>query len=125
MKAGDPGYQRLEESLVNEQAMMKGQAALKNKEFMQKEARLYFNAYHEITDDVNYFCQKNGIVLVLNFSGDSIHEENPDDVARGITNKVVYYNKSLDITGYIVPRFQKDPRAADNSPMGVQQYPAH
>ncbi len=106
--------------------MIQGQIALKRKEFMQKEARLYFNAYHEISDEVNYFCQQNGIALVLNFNGDSIHEENPDDVARGITNKVVYYNKSLDITRvHRAAVRQTDPRAADNSPMGVQQFPAH
>ena len=78
--------------------MIQGQIALKRKEFVQKEAHLYFNAYREISDEVKYFCEQRGIALVLNFNGDNIHEENPEDVARGISNKVVYYNRNLDIT---------------------------
>ena len=105
MKPGTPDYQRMEESIVTQKANIQGQIALKRKEFVQKEAHLYYNAYREISDEVNYFCQQRGIALVLNFSGDTIHEEDPDAVARGIGNKVVFYNKSLDITPYILPRF--------------------
>ena len=108
MKPGTPDYQHLEESLVSQKAMIQGQIALKRKEFVQKEAHLYFNAYHEISDEVAYYCQQRGLSIVLNFNGDNIHEENPDDVARGISNKVVFYNKSLDITPYILPRFVRE-----------------
>ena len=83
---------------MSQKANIQGQIALKRKEFVQKEAHLYFNAYREISDEVNYYCQQRGIALVLNFNGDNIHEDNPDEVARGISNKVVYYNKNLDIT---------------------------
>ena len=101
--------------------MIQGQIALKRKEFVQKEAHLYFNAYREISDEVKYFCQQRGIALVLNFNGDNIHEENPDDVARGISNKVVFYNKNLDITAYILPRFVGTQSADGRSrPMGVR-----
>lgn len=108
LKPGTPDYQRLEETLVSQKAMIQGQIALKRKEFVQKEAHLYFNAYHEISDEVAYYCQQRGISLVLNFNGDNIKEENPDDVARGISNKVVFYNKNLDITPEILRRFIKD-----------------
>ena len=72
---------------------------------MQKEAHVYFNTYREISDEVKYFAEQRGYVLVMNFNGDNIHDENPDDVARGISNKVVFFNKGLDITGFIVHRF--------------------
>jgi Skp family chaperone for outer membrane proteins len=117
-KPGTPDYQRLEETLVSQKAMIQGQIALKRKEFVQKEAHLYFNAYHEIADEVGYYCQQRGITLVLNFNGDNIHEENPDDVARGISNKVVFYNKNLDITPVILPRFTKGLDAAPQGPVG-------
>ena len=43
--------------MVTEKANIQGQIALKRKEFVQKEAHLYFNAYREITDEVKYFCR--------------------------------------------------------------------
>jgi len=121
MKAGTPEYQRLEETMVSEKANVQGQIALKNKEFEQKEARLYFHAYTEISEEVSYFCQQRGITLVLNFNGDNIHEENPADISRGIASKVVYYNKNLDITPYVAHRFIEPPQGANsaNGPTGV------
>ena len=115
LKPGTPQYQTLEERLVNQQAMYKSQIALKRKEFVQKEAKLYFNAYREICEEVSYYCEHRGIILVLNFNHDNIHEESADDIARGISNKVVYHTKELDITPYILPRFiQQQQAPADN-----------
>ena len=124
-KPGTEQYQHLEEQIVSQKAIIQGQIALKRKEFVQKEAHLYFNAYREISDEVNNFCLQHGLSLVLNFNGDSIHEDNPDDVARGISNKVVFYSKNLDITPYILPRFIDRPQGAStqNSPMGVYVSP--
>ena len=122
MKPGTPDYQRLEELLVSQKANIQGQIQLKRKDFVQKEAHLYYNAYREISDEVNSYCLQRGIALVLNFNGDNIREDNPDEVARGISNKVVYYNKPLDITPYILPRFIQDPRAANNG-RAVGVYP--
>jgi len=121
LKPGSVEYQRLEETMVSEKANVQGQIALKNKEFEQKEARLYFHAYSEISEEVSYFCQQRGITLVLNFNGDNIHEENPADISRGIANKVVYFNKNLDITPYVAHRFIEPPQGAStaNGPTGV------
>ena len=120
LKPGTPEYQRMEEQIVTEKANIQGQIALKRKDFVQKEAHLYFNAYREITDEVRGFCEMRGIALVLNFDGDGIHDDNPDMVARGISNKVVYLNKSLDITGFIVHRFDgTQAQGATNMPIGV------
>ena len=122
-KPGTPEYQALEEKLVTMKANIQGQIALKRKEFVQKEAHLYFNAYHEISDEVKYFAEQRGIALVMNFNGDNIKDDNPDEVARGISNKMVYVNRGLDITGVIVRRFDgsQQPQGASttSAPMGV------
>ncbi len=126
LKPGSEQYQHLEETMVTMKANIQGQIALKRKEFVQKEAHLYFNAYREITDEVKYFAEQRGIPLVMNFNGDNIRDDNPDEVARGISNKMVYVNRSLDITGVIVRRFdgtQGGGPTADGrnnvAPMGV------
>ncbi|MGA2254077.1 MAG: OmpH family outer membrane protein [Thermoguttaceae bacterium] len=117
MKPGTPDYQRLEEQMVSEKANVQGQIALKNKEFEQKEAHLYYNAYLEISEEVRAFCEQRGISLVLNFNGDNIHEENPADISRGIANKVVFFNKNLDITPYVKQRFERPITANPVGPM--------
>ncbi len=125
MKPGTPDYTQLEEKLVSVKANIQGQIALKRKDFEQKEAHLYFNAYREISDEVTGFCEQRGISLVMNFNGDNAHEESPQDVGRYITRHVIYYAKPLDITPYILPRFAP-PQGADrgNAPMGVFANPA-
>jgi len=107
-KPGQPDYTQLEERLVSQKAVIQGQIALKRKDFVQKEAHLYFNAYREIREEVTYYCKTHGISLVLNFNGDDIKEDNPDDVARGISNKVVFFSEPLDITPYVRARFMKE-----------------
>ncbi len=122
-KPGTPDYQQLEEKLVSVKANIQGQIALKRKDFEQKEAKLYLNAYREISDEVTYFCKQSGISLVLNFNGDQPHEESPQDVGRHITKQVVFYTPNLDITPIIVQRFAPPQGATrPNEPMGV--YPA-
>ncbi len=104
-KPGTPDYTHMEEALVSKKAQLQGMIALKRKEFVQKEAHVYYTAYQEISDETKYQCEQRGIILVLNFNGDRVNEANPDDVARGISNKVVYYNKNLDITPLVLQRF--------------------
>ena len=130
MKPGTPEYQQLDEKMVTLKANIQGKIALRRKEFVQKEAHLYFNAYREISDEVKYFAEQRGILLVMNFNGDNIRDDNPDDVARGISNKMVYVNKGLDITGIIVRRFDGTnnavPTASERgnvAPMGLYAPP--
>ncbi len=81
---------------------------MKRKEFVQREAHLYYNAYREISEEVRYFCEQRGIAMAMNFNGDAVNVENPDEVARQISDKMVFYNKTLDITPYVMQRFIKD-----------------
>ena len=118
MKPGTPDYTALEEKLVSMKANIQGQIALKRKDFEQKEAHLYFNAYREISDEVTGFCEQRGISLVLNFNGDNAHEENPQEVGRYITRHVIYYTKPMDITPIILQRFVQT-QGATNQPMGA------
>jgi Skp family chaperone for outer membrane proteins len=112
-KPGTPDYTHLEEQLVHEKSDIQTEIALKRKEFVQREAKLYFNAYREVTDEVTNFCQQRGIALAMNFNGDAIDPENPDTVARGIGSKYPFYNKGLDITPVILQRFAERPATAD------------
>jgi Skp family chaperone for outer membrane proteins len=106
LKVGTDDYNRLEEQLNKEKAAIQTSIQHKRREFILRESHLLFTAYTEISQEVKYYCEQHGIAIVINFNGDQMKEDNPDDVARGISRQVVYYNKALDITPYILPRIQ-------------------
>jgi hypothetical protein len=119
-KVGSPEYQQTEEHIVSEKANIQGQIGLKRKEFVQQQAALYAAAYEEVHADVNNFCARNGFTLVLNFNSDPMHVENPDDVVRCISKPVVAYDRNMDITPYIMPRYAPP---ASAGPVGVNVPP--
>jgi Skp family chaperone for outer membrane proteins len=117
-RPGTPDYKAMEEEIVNQRSKFQGQVALQKKEFLQREAKIYYNVYTEIMQEVQYLAAANNISMVLTFNGDPINPEKPDDVLRGINNPVVYYDKSLDITPSILKRLGAKPASA-GGPMGV------
>jgi Skp family chaperone for outer membrane proteins len=119
-RPGTPDYKAMEEDIVNQKAKLQGQVALQKKEFLQREAKIYYNTYSEIMQEVRYHCQQNGLGLILSFNGDKINPENPEDVLRGINNKVVYYDDGLDITPIILKRLNPDVADRSAVPTGPQ-----
>jgi Skp family chaperone for outer membrane proteins len=111
-KPGTTEYNQLEEQLNKDKATIQTNIAHKRREFILRESHLLFTAYTEVAQEVRSYCEQHGIAIVLNFNGDQMHEENPDEIARGLGRPVVYYNKALDITPYILPRFVERPNAA-------------
>jgi Skp family chaperone for outer membrane proteins len=107
-KPGSPEYNKLEAEIVAEQSAIKTSITAKRREFIQREAHLMYIAYIEIRQEVRAFCDARGIALALSFDHEALREDNPNDVARGISNPVVYYNKLLDITPDVVQRFARD-----------------
>ncbi|MGA2621298.1 MAG: OmpH family outer membrane protein [Thermoguttaceae bacterium] len=122
-RPGTPDYKALEEELVDQQAKLQGQTTLKQKEFQQREAKIFYNVYQEILQEVKYYCQANSVGLVLNFNGDAMNSENPEDVGRGVMRPVVFYDPALDITPIILKRLSPEgpavPAANSNSRPGV------
>ncbi len=108
LKPGTDDYNRLEEQLNKEKATIQTSIQHKRREFILRESHMLFNAYTEISQEVRAYCEQHGIAIVINFNGDQMNAENPEEIARGISRQVVYYNKALDITPYILPRFVRD-----------------
>src|SRR5204863_2340723 len=69
----------------------------KKRDFLEQEARVYFNIYREVEESVALFAQRNGIRLVLRFTGDEMKPDDRASVLQGV-NKPVVYQSQLDIT---------------------------
>lgn len=98
---GTPDYKAMEEEAAKRENDLKLQIALQRKEFVQREARIYYNVYQEIQQEVDYYCKQNGIDLVLQFNGTPVDVENPESVLKHINKLPVYYAQDRDITPII------------------------
>lgn len=101
-KPGTEEYRQTEEMIAKTQADVSVQAQLQQKEFLQREAKIYHSVYQEIQQEVQYYASQHGIAAVLRFSGDPVDKDQPDDVLRGINQPVVWYNPAIDITPHIL-----------------------
>jgi len=96
-----PDYSAKEKALASMQADLQIMNRQKSREFLEREAKIRYNAYQEIRQHVAKFCQTYNIQLVLRFNDRPIDAANPQDVQMGLSRLVVYQN-SLNITSYII-----------------------
>jgi len=103
-RKGTPDYKALEEELVKRQADLAAGVQLEKKEFLQREAKIYYNVYQEVLQEVDYYAAANGIAMVLRFNGNPVDQEKPEDVLRHINKPVIWYAKNYDITPVVLGR---------------------
>jgi Skp family chaperone for outer membrane proteins len=99
---------------------------LQRKEFLIREAKIYYQVYQEIVKEVEMFAAANGISTVLRISGDQVDANDPQQVLANINKQVIYSSHNMDITGAILDRLNRDggrPAAQDprnaSRPIGV------
>lgn len=98
---GSPEYKSLETQLAQMAADMQVEMAMKKKEFMEREARVYYGAYMETVQQVTDFAAKHNIGLVLRFNGDEIDPQERASVLQGV-NRAIVYQRNLNITEQIL-----------------------
>lgn len=123
-KPGSPNYSNLEADVVRRQSDFNARMQLSKKDFYHREAKIHYNIYQEISQEVQYYCQQYGIPVAMNVNSTKINVESPEDVLRGIGERVVYYHKDLDITPTIMRRFVRDtpPSGGISDPRGMNIY---
>lgn len=100
-KNGTKEYNDLEARIAKITSNLQVETKLKQKEFMQREAKLYFNTYEEMQQAVNAFATKYNVELVLRFNSEDIQQDNPQTILQGVNASVVYHRKR-DITNPII-----------------------
>lgn len=106
-KRGTPEYKQLEAEVAQRQADLQAKVALKKKEFLEREAKIYYNVYREIMDEVKAYSDRNGISLVMRFNGDPVDPTEPQTIIKELNKSVVYYNEAIDITPIILTAINK------------------
>lgn len=111
---GSPDYKRRDEQVTEDKADFNLKATKQRKDFLERESKIYYQAYLEVNDAVKYYAQRTNLGIVLRFNGDPTDPNVREDVLRAINKPVVYQN-GIDITPDILRLVN---RSANSSPAG-------
>lgn len=98
-----PDYKAKEAGIAKMAADMQVNHNMKNREFMEQEAKLYYQTYEQVISTIQSFCQENSITLVIRFSGEKMDSTDRSSVLAGVNN-VVVFQQNRDITDLIIER---------------------
>jgi Skp family chaperone for outer membrane proteins len=94
---GAPEFKQIDEEIARLKAEFQLKAGKIRRDFMEREAQVYYSTFMEVSNAVQYYAQQHNIGMVLRFNGDSIDPNNREDILRAINKPVVFQN-NVDIT---------------------------
>ena len=106
-RKGTADYRAIEEELTQKQADLSVRVQLQKKEFLQREAKIFYNVYREIQDELNYYASQTGVTMVVRTSSEQPDVENPQEVLAYLNRDVVWNAQQIDITNYIINRLNQ------------------
>lgn len=101
-KPGSPEYKQLETQIATRQAQISADVQIRKKEFMEQEAKIYFQAYQEILDEVRYFASRNAISMVIKVNDEPVDPNDPNAVLEELKKPVLFSDASVNITQTIL-----------------------
>lgn len=108
-KQGTAEYKNLDEDIARQMAEFNLKMGRLRKDFLEREAKVYYQTYIEVVNAVTYYAQRQNIGLVLRFNGDPVDPNRREDVLREINKPVVVQDK-IDITGDVLVLLNRDPQ---------------
>lgn len=94
---GSAEFKQLDEQIVRMTAALQVDVTQKRKELVDREAKIYYETYVEVTDTIKLYAEHKGIGLVLRFNGEDADPNNRESILRSI-NKAVHFQNQVDIT---------------------------
>jgi Skp family chaperone for outer membrane proteins len=106
--AGSKEFKELEEKMTHTNTDLRLKMEQQRREFLEKEARIYFDGYSQVYNVVSTLAQRNDIRLVLRFSSDSMKADDRNSVLQSV-NRPVIYQKNLNITDLVIQALGGEP----------------
>ena len=88
--------------VIDEARKPHNQAKIKQAEFMEREAKIYYHTYSAIQDEVLYYCKVKNVSAVISYNSDKADINSRQSIMRAMTNTVVACNPRIDITDVIL-----------------------
>lgn len=99
--ANSAEYKAKDQEILQIQSQTSVEATTKRKEFMEREAQIYYAHYLIILRTIDEFAARNGITLVLRYNSDAIDPSNRQSIQQGVNNAIVF-QRSCDITNFVI-----------------------
>jgi Skp family chaperone for outer membrane proteins len=120
--AGTAEYKQRDEEVARQMAEFNLKMGKLRKDFLEREAKVYYQTYLEVVDAVKYYAKRQQIGLVLRFNGEAVDPNRRDDVLREI-NKPVVVQDQIDITPDILALLNRDQQGAPGANPSTPQNP--
>ncbi len=104
---GSTEYKNLEVQITSRNAQLKAQCQLGQKDLVQAQAREFHTVYSQMVREVEAVATQRGLIMVIQYNGSKINQENPDQVMMEMTKQVVWFNQNLDITDEVMSRINQ------------------
>ena len=94
-------YKTFQTQLAKASAEIQVEHQLKNKEFMEREAKLYLETYVDVSNRVAAFCDANKIQMILRYNSEDSKSTDRQSVMQKVNNSIVYQS-GRNVTDYII-----------------------
>jgi Skp family chaperone for outer membrane proteins len=108
---GAAEYKKADEEVARMMAEFNLKMGRLRKDFLEREAKVYYQTYVEVVEAVSYYAKRQNIGLVLRFNGEPVDSNRREDVLREI-NKPVVVQDQIDITPDVLVLLNRDQQAA-------------
>jgi Skp family chaperone for outer membrane proteins len=109
--AGSEKFKELEEKITHDNTDLRLKMEHQRREFLEREARIYYDGYAQVYNVVSTLAQRNDIKLVLRFSSDSMKADDRNSVLQSVNRPVIFQNR-LDITNLVIKALGGEPPPA-------------
>ena len=97
LEAGSPDFKQADDRLATEKAKFNLEMDRLRKDLMERESKVYFSTYQEVSYTIANYAKQRNIGLVLRFNGDKPDPNKRPDILKDI-NKPVVFENNIDIT---------------------------
>ncbi len=97
LKPGSPEFKQIDEQLAHLKAEFQIKQGTVRRDFLEREAKVYYQTYMDVSAAVKSYATQHGIGMVLRFNGDAVDPAQREDVMRAIMQPIVHQN-NIDIT---------------------------
>ncbi len=119
---GSQEYKQLDEEVARMMANFNLKMTRLRKDFLEREAKVYYQTYLEISDAVSYYAKRHDIGLVIRFNGEPVDPNRREAVLREINKPVVFQNQ-VDITPDILALLNRSAQTATPGARPSSQLP--
>ncbi len=114
-KPGSPEFRQLDEEIARAKADFNLKAGRIRKDFLEREAKVYYQTYMQVSNAVRHYAQQHNIGLVIRFNGDPVDPNRRESVLQAINKPVVAQN-SIDITPDVLALLNRGGTATGAAP---------